>query len=100
MLMLRSFTSHNAIFVSSIRENPRYKKMSPKEVLRKFLSHEMMAMDSKYIEDLAQGNVSSTEPQVVAFKATNEKEEIPSEEETIDVFDLNVEEMALIIKGF
>lgn len=75
--------------------------MSPKEVLRKFLSHEMVARDSKYIEYLAQGNVSSIEPQVVAFKTTNEKEEeIPSKEETIDVFSLNVEEMALIVKGF
>jgi hypothetical protein len=61
-LMLRSFTSHNASHVSLIRENPIYENMSPKEVLGKFLSHNMMVRDSKYIEDLAQGNVSSTKP--------------------------------------
>jgi hypothetical protein len=74
-LMLRSFTSHNATLVSLVLENPMHKKISPKEVLGKFLSHEVLVRDSKYIEDMAQGNVSSNEPQVVAFKATNEKEE-------------------------
>jgi hypothetical protein len=40
--MLRSFTSRNATLVSLVRENPRYKKMTPEEVFGKFLSHEMM----------------------------------------------------------
>jgi hypothetical protein len=61
-LMLRSFTSHNASHVSLICENTMYKNMSPKEVHGKSLSHNMMVRNSKYIEDLAQGNVSSTKP--------------------------------------
>jgi hypothetical protein len=92
-IMSRSFTSRNCTLVTLIHENPRYKKMSPKEDPRKFLSHKMMVKDSKNIDDLAQGNITSIKPQVVAFKARNEKEESPSKEETIYVSNLNDEEM-------
>jgi hypothetical protein len=51
-LMLRLFTSHNATLVSLVHVNPRHMKMSPEEVLGKFLRHEMMVRDSKYIEYL------------------------------------------------
>jgi hypothetical protein len=74
-LMVRSFTSRNATLISLVRENPRYKKMTPKEVFGKPLSHEMMVRDSMY-KDLAQGNVSINEPQLITFKVTNEKEAI------------------------
>jgi hypothetical protein len=73
-IMLRSFTSRNATCVSLVRENPRYKKMTLEEVFGKFLSHEIMVKESKCIEGLVQGNISSNEPQLIAFKATNEKE--------------------------
>jgi hypothetical protein len=99
-LMIRSFTSCNATLVSLICGNPMYKKMSPKEVLGKFLSHEMMVRHFKYIKDCMQGNVSSTEPQVVAFKETSEMEEVPIKEETIDVSGHDDEEMMLTIKSF
>jgi hypothetical protein len=99
--MLKSFTSRNATPVSLVHHNLRYKKMSPVEVLEKFLSHEMTVRDSKYIKDLAQGNVPSNEPQHVAFKATNEeKEDIPNKVAQVKLADLNDEEMALIIKRF
>jgi hypothetical protein len=35
----------------------------------------MMVKDSKHIEDLAQGNVTTMEPQPTALKATSKKEE-------------------------
>jgi hypothetical protein len=66
-LMIRSFTSRNATLISLVRENPRYKKMTPKEVFGKLLSHEMMVRDSIY-KDLAQGNVSINEPHVISKK--------------------------------
>jgi hypothetical protein len=66
-LMIRSFTSRNATLISLVRENPRYKKMTPKEVFGKLLSHEMMVRDSIY-KDLAQGNVSINEPHVISQK--------------------------------
>jgi hypothetical protein len=72
-LMLRSFTSRTATLVSLVHEKPMYNKMFPKEMLGMFLSHEMTVRDSKYIEDLAQGNISPNKPQVVSFKGTNEK---------------------------
>jgi hypothetical protein len=58
-IMIGSFNYCNATLVSLIRENPRYKNMSSEEVLGKFLSHEMMVRDSKYIKDLVHGSVSS-----------------------------------------
>jgi hypothetical protein len=52
-----------------------YEVMTPEEVLQKFLSHDMRIKDYKHVEDLHQGNVPNTEPRVVAFKTTSEKEE-------------------------
>jgi hypothetical protein len=60
-LMLWWFTSRNATLFTLIHENPRYKKMSLEEVFGKFLSHEMMLKDSKHIDDLVQGNITSIE---------------------------------------
>ena len=37
-LMLRSFTVLDPHLVNSIRENPRYTKMTPEEILEKFVS--------------------------------------------------------------
>jgi hypothetical protein len=37
-LMLRSFTVIDPHLVNLIRENPRYTKMTPEEILRKFVS--------------------------------------------------------------
>jgi hypothetical protein len=99
-LMLRSLVSRNATLVTLLCENHRYKVMTPEEVLGKVLSHEMMVKDSKLIEDLHQGN-ANTEPQVVAFTTTSDKEEGASSKElSIDPSKLDDEEMALIIKSF
>jgi hypothetical protein len=99
--MLRSFVSLNATLVTLLLENSRYEVMNLEEVLVKFLSHEMMVKDSKHIEDLTQGSISNNEPQVIAFKANNEKEEgLPSKELLVEPFKLDDEEMDLIIKSF
>jgi hypothetical protein len=58
-VIIWSFMTCNVTLVNLIHENPRYKKMTPKVVLGKFLSHEMMVKDSKHKDDLAQGNVST-----------------------------------------
>jgi hypothetical protein len=91
--------THNDTLVFLVCENPWYKKMTPEEVLEKFLSHEMMVRDSIYIKDLVQGNVSTNIPQYVSFKVTNE-EETPSKVAQVEATDLNDEEMALVIKSF
>jgi hypothetical protein len=44
-LMLRSFTVIDPNLVNLIRENPMYTKMSPKEILGKFVSRQMVAKE-------------------------------------------------------
>jgi hypothetical protein len=75
--------------------------MSPKEVIGKFVSFELMIKDSKHIVNLEQDASSTHMVQPVAFKATEEKkEESTSIRLPIDASKRNNEEMALIIKNF
>jgi hypothetical protein len=46
--MLRSFTVIDPHLVNLIRENPRYTKMTPEEILRKFLSGRMMVEEARH----------------------------------------------------
>jgi hypothetical protein len=98
-IILRSLVFSNPTQVQLIRGDPRYKLMSPKEVIGKFVSFELMIKDSKHIVNLEQGATSTLEVQPVAFKATEEKESTPSRL-PIDASKLDNEEMALIIKSF
>lgn len=61
-----------------------------------------MVKDSKHIEYLDQENTTTIKPQVIAFKATNEKkeEEALSKGLPIDPSRLDDEEMDIIIKSF
>jgi hypothetical protein len=99
--ILRSLVFRNPTQVQLIRGDPRYKLMSPEEVIGKFVSFELMIKDSKHIVNLEQGATSTPEVQPVAFKATEEKkrESTPSRL-PIDASKLDNEEMALIIKSF
>jgi hypothetical protein len=76
--------------------------MSPEKVLGKFVSFELMVKDYKHVENIAHGNTSAPEPQVVAFKATKEKNEegVACKGLPIDPSMLNDDEMDLIIKSF
>jgi hypothetical protein len=49
--MLRSFTVLDPHLVNNIHENPRYTKMSPEEVLGKFVSGRMMIKEARYVDD-------------------------------------------------
>jgi hypothetical protein len=88
-LMLRSFKVFYANLVSLVRENPWYTKMNPEEVLGKFVSHQMMVKNTKYIDDIANGSIPASERQAIAFKATNNKEALPSKVEQVKATDLN-----------
>jgi hypothetical protein len=100
-VILRSLVFRYPTQVQLIRGDPRYKQMSPKEVIGKFVSFELMIKDSKHIVNLEQGATSTPEVQPVALKATEEKkdESTPSRL-PIDASKLDNEEMALIIKSF
>jgi hypothetical protein len=100
-VILRSLVFCNPTQVQLIRGDPRYKQMSPEEVIGKFVSFELMIKGSKHIVDLEQGGTSTLEVQPVAFKVTKEKkEESTSSRLPIDASKLDNEEMALIIKSF
>jgi hypothetical protein len=98
-VILRSLIFLNPTQVQLIRGDPRYKLMSPEEVIGKFVSFKLMIKGSKKI--IEQGTTSTSEVQHVAFKATEEKkEESTSCRLPIDASKLDNEEMTLIIKSF
>jgi hypothetical protein len=99
-VILRSLVFLNPTQVQLIRGDPRYKLMSPKEVIGKFVSFDLMIKGSKKI--IEQGASSSIpEAQPVAFKATEEKKEDSTPSRVpIDASKLDNEEMALFIKSF
>jgi hypothetical protein len=98
--MLRSFTVIDPHLVNLIRENPRYTKMTPEEILGKFVSGHMMVKEARYVDDALNGPMPIYEPQPVALKATSSKEALPSKVAQVEAAGLNEDEMALIIKRF
>jgi hypothetical protein len=77
-LMLRSFTVIDPYLVNLIRENPRYTKMTPEEILGKFMNGRMMVKEARYVDDALNRPLSIYELQPVALKATSSKETLPS----------------------
>jgi hypothetical protein len=99
-LMLRSFTIIDPHLVNLIRENPRYTKMTPEEILGKFVSRRMMVKEARYVDNMLNGPLLVYEPQLVALKATSSREALPSKVAQVEAAGLNEDEMALIIKRF
>jgi hypothetical protein len=99
-LMLRSFTVIDPHLVNLIHENPRYTKMTPEEILGKFVSRCMMVKEARYVDDALNGPLPIHEPQPVALKATSSRETLPSKVAQVEAAGLNEDEMALIIKRF
>jgi hypothetical protein len=98
-VILRSLVFLNPTQVQLICGDPRYKLMSPEEVIGKFVSFELMIKGSKKI--IEKGASSTPEMQPVAFKATEEKKEDSTPSRVpIDASKLDNEEMTLIIKSF
>jgi hypothetical protein len=77
-LMLRSFTVLDPNLVNLIHANPRYTKMTSKEILWKFVSERMMAKEARYIDDIVNRPLPHyTEPHLITLKATTNKETFP-----------------------
>jgi hypothetical protein len=93
-----SFTVIDPHLVNLIRENPRYTKMTPDEILGKFVSGRMMIKEAQYVDDALNGPLPVHEPQTVALKATSSREMLPSKVAQVEAAGLNEDEMALIIK--
>jgi hypothetical protein len=98
--MLRSFTLIDPHLVNLIHENPRYTKMTPEEILGKFVSGRMMVKEARYVDDALNGPLPIYEPQPVALKATSSKEALASKVAQVEAAGLNGDEMALIVKRF
>jgi hypothetical protein len=79
-----------------IRENTRYTKITPKEILRKFVSGLMMVKEARYVDDALNGPLLIYEPQPVALKATNSKEALPSKVAQVEATGLNEDKTTLI----
>jgi hypothetical protein len=58
-VILRSLVFRNPTQVQLTCGDPRYKQMSPEEVIGKFVSFELMIKDSKHIVNLEQGATST-----------------------------------------
>jgi hypothetical protein len=99
-LMLSSFTIIDPHLVNLIRENPRYTKMTPEEILGKFVSRRIMVKEARYVDDALNDPLPVYEPQPVALKATSSREALPSKVAQVEAIGLNEDEMALIIKRF
>jgi hypothetical protein len=97
--MLRSFTVIDLHLVNLICENPRYTKMTPKEILGKFVSGRMMVKEAKYVDDITNGLLPLYESQHV-LKATSIKKALPNKVAQVEATKLNEEEMTLVIKRF
>jgi hypothetical protein len=54
-LMLMSFIVIDPHIVNLIHENPRYTKMTPKEIHEKFVSGRMMVKEARYVDDALNG---------------------------------------------
>jgi hypothetical protein len=94
----RSFTVIDPHLVNLICENPRYTKMTPEEILGKFVSGRMMVKEARYVDDALNGPLPVYEPQPVALKATSSREVLPSNVAQVEAAGLNEDEMAFIIK--
>jgi hypothetical protein len=98
-VILRSLVFRNPTQVQLICGDPRYKLMSPEEVIGKFVSFELMIKGSKQIVE--QGGTSTPDVQPVGFKPTEEKKEkSTSSRLPIEASKLDNKEMTLIIKSF
>jgi hypothetical protein len=99
-LMLRSFTVIDPHLVNLIRENPRYTKMMPEEILGKSVSGRMTVKEARYVDDALNGLLPIHEPQTITLKATSNRETLPSKVAQVEAAGLNEDEMAFIIKRF
>jgi hypothetical protein len=99
-LMIMSFTIIDPHVINLIRENPRYIKMTPEEILGKLVRGRMMVKEARYVDDIANGPLSIYEPQPVALKATTSKDALPNKVAQVEAAGQNEYEMALVIKHF
>jgi hypothetical protein len=60
----------------------------------------MMVKEARYVDDIANGPLPHYEPQLVALKATTNKEALLDKVAQVEAVNLNEDEMAIVIKRF
>jgi hypothetical protein len=68
--MLRSFIVIDPHLVDLICENPRYTKMTPEEIIRKFVSGRMMVKEARYVDDALNGSLSMSHRSLLSKQST------------------------------
>jgi hypothetical protein len=63
--------------------------MSSEEILGKFVSGRMMVKEARYVDGIANGPLPHYEPQLVAPKATANKESLPDKVAQVEAVGLN-----------
>jgi hypothetical protein len=98
--MLGSFTIIDPHLVNLIHENPMYIKMSPEDILCKFVSGHMMVKEARYVGNIANGPLPHYEPQPIALKSMANKKVLPDKVAQVEAVGLNEDEIVLVIKRF
>jgi hypothetical protein len=85
-VILRSLGFRNPTQVQLIRGDPRYKQMSPEEVIGKFVSFELMIKDSKHIVNLEQGATTSRDLIIDDVRIASRNMQVSSQIKICDEF--------------
>jgi hypothetical protein len=85
-VILRSLVFCNPTQVQLIRGDPRYKQMSPEEVIGKFVSFELMIKDSKHIVNLEQGATTSRDLIIDDVRIASRNMQVSSQIKICDEF--------------
>jgi hypothetical protein len=87
--MLWAYAIKDTAVTSLIQQDPTFKRMTPDDVLRKIINHEMLVEEANHVKNLSKG-ITSSRKQDIAFKASKKGkvkkvvEESSSEQEDDD----------------
>jgi hypothetical protein len=78
--MLRSFTVIDPHLDNLICDNPRYTKISPEEILGKFVSGCMMVKEARYVDDIANEPLSLIRDATPCIESNNQQGGTPKQD--------------------
>jgi hypothetical protein len=99
-IMLRAYFLRNSVLCFLIRQSPNYEKMTPEVVLSKFIDHETLLEEAKYV-DIMSKSVTASKNQDIALNANKKQKgkcvfEESTSEDNEDSSSLDEEKIALI----
>jgi hypothetical protein len=99
-IMLRAYFLRNSVLCFMIRDSPNYEKMTPEVVLGRFIRHETLLEEAKYV-DIMSKSVTASKNQDIALNANKKQKgkcvfEESTSEDNEDSSSLDEEKIALI----